>query len=295
MEARVAGLLIGLVALLGSGASLRPAIQAAGQSAPNAASTGKRDDLPASDRTAAATLQASPRHREHINIMDRLVLTRTYIAHAPQGGRSALVLVIHDDRGLSDWARAVADQLAREGFTAIVPDLLTGAGPEGGGTASFTDQAAAARALGQLPGDQVMQRLDGVWNYAMRFPGMTGRGAVVGFEWGGTQSFRFAGTEPDVGTLAGAVVFYGRAPDQAALARVRVPVLGLYAGDDLGVVGTVERTAADMKQLGKSYEPIVFAGAGPSFLRAQTERAANLRATEQAWSTTIAFLRDRTR
>ena len=295
MTARVARILIGLATVAGAAAALRPDVLAVGQAPAASLSAGKRDDLPASEGAARATLETSPRHSEYMNVMDRLLIPRTYIVHPPQGGRSALVLVIPDDRGLSDWARAIADQLAREGFTAIVPDLLTGAGPNGGGTASFASQDAVARALGQLPAEQVMQRLEGVWNYAMRLPGMTGKGAVVGFNWGGTYSFRFAGTEPEVGTMTGAVVFYGRPPEAAALAGVRVPVLGLYAGDDPGVTGTTDATAAEMKRLAKSYEPVVFAGAGHGFVRAQTERAANLTATEQAWSRAIAFLKERTK
>ena len=288
-------LFILLVVLTAAGALLFPRVQALGQSPTIAASAAKRDALPASEAAATATLAASPRHGEWINVMDRAILTRTYVVHAPQGSRSALVLVIPDERGLSDWARAVGDQLAREGFTTIVPDLLMGAGPNGGGTASFPNQDAVARALDQLPREQVMQRLEGVWNYAMRLAGMTGKGAVVGFGWGGTNAFRFAGTEPEVGTLTGAVVFYGAPPDSAALARTNVPVLGLYAGDDPSVSGTTDATAADMKRLGKSYELVVFAGASHGFVRAQTERAANLLATQQAWSRAVAFIRDRTK
>ena len=54
-------------------------------------------------------------------------------------GAGGAVLVIHDIRGLGDWARAVGDQLAQDGFIAIVPDFLSGKGPEGGGTKSLGD------------------------------------------------------------------------------------------------------------------------------------------------------------
>jgi carboxymethylenebutenolidase len=48
-----------------------------------------------------------------------------------------VVLVIHDIRGLSDITRAVGDQLAQDGFIAIVPDFLSGKGPNGGGTSHW--------------------------------------------------------------------------------------------------------------------------------------------------------------
>ena len=294
MTPRVARIFIGVVTLAGGVVAPRPDVLAVGQAPATSATAAKRDTLPASEEAATRALQASPRHSEYMNVMDRLLITRTYIVHAPQGGRSALVLVIPDDRGQSDWARAIADQLAQEGFTAIVPDLLMGLGPDGGGTASFANQDAVAIALARLSTDQVMQRLEGVWNYAMRLPGMTGKGAVVGFDWGGTYSFRFAGAEPEVGTMTGAVVFYGRPPEAASLARVRVPVLGLYAGSDPGVTGTTDATAAELKRLAKNYEAVVFAGASHGFVRAQTG-AANATATEQAWAKTVAFLKEHTK
>lgn len=120
MKGRIAGFFIGLVTLTAGGNHAVPAVHAAAQSPTTSASTGKRDELPASEATSTATLRASPRHGEWINVMDRLLITRTYIVHAPQGGRSALVLVIPDDRGLSRWPsssrggrRAVCSAAAR--------------------------------------------------------------------------------------------------------------------------------------------------------------------------------------
>ena len=47
-----------------------------------------------------------------------------------------------------------------------------------------------------------------------------------------------------------------------------------------------------MKQLGNAYEPHVFDGAAHGFLRAQSgNNGANLRASEQAWPLTVAWLK----
>ena len=44
---------------------------------------------------------------------------------------------------------------------------------------------------------------------------------------------------------------------------------------------------------GKSYEPIIYEGAGHGFLRAQDDReGANKRATELAWPRTVAFFQE---
>jgi carboxymethylenebutenolidase len=91
------------------------------------------------------------------------------------------------------------------------------------------------------------------------------------------------------------VVYYGSAPETAMLSKVKAPVLGLYGGDDARVNATIEPAAAELKRLGATYETHIFDGAGHGFLRAQSGReGANLRATEQAWPRTIAFLREKT-
>jgi carboxymethylenebutenolidase len=135
--------------------------------------------VPASDELAKATLEKSPRHGEWVGVLDGLQNTRTFIVHPSRGGRSPFVIVISDNRGMTDWVRAIGDQLAQEGFTALVPDLLSEAGPNRGNTESFDSADAAARAIGNLSAAQVTKRLSAVWDYWMRLPGMTGKGAAI--------------------------------------------------------------------------------------------------------------------
>ena len=59
---------------------------------------------------------------------------KSFVVYPERKDKAPVVLVIHDIGGMGDWARAVGDQLAKEGFIAIVPDLLSGKGPNGGGT-----------------------------------------------------------------------------------------------------------------------------------------------------------------
>jgi len=196
--------------------------------------------LPASDEAAKAALDKSPRHGEWVGVFDGLQNTRTFIVHPQRGGRSPFVIVVSDNRGMSDWIRAVGDELAQEGFTSLVPDLLSEAGPNGGNTGSFDSAEAAARAIGNLTTAQVMKRLSAVWDYGMRLPGMTGKGAVVGFGWGGGQTLSFAADRPALGA---AVVFYSAPPPTAATARIAAPILGLYPGGDAAAIDEAWPTA----------------------------------------------------
>jgi carboxymethylenebutenolidase len=184
----------------------------------------------------------------------------------------------------------VADRLAADGFIAVAPDFLSGKGPGGGGSDSVKSRDDVVKLVRTLTPDEVKAGLDAARDYATKLPAANGKSATLGFCWGGGQSFAYATEQPD---LDAAVVYYGTAPsDPAAYARIHAPVLGLYGGDDERVGATIPTAEAEMKRLGKTYEPNVYEGAGHGFLRQQDGRdGANLRATQQAWPRTIAFLK----
>jgi carboxymethylenebutenolidase len=124
----------------------------------------------------------------------------------------------------------------------------------------------------------------------MNLPAAMKKYGIVGYCWGGSTSFAHAVRSP--AGLAGAVVYYGASPDTVDLPRVKVPVLGLYAGDDQRVNATVPRTDTIMRRLGKSYEVHIFEGAGHGFLRQQEGRnGANQAASDKAWPLTVSFFR----
>jgi dienelactone hydrolase len=139
------------------------------------------------------------------------------------------VIVIHEIFGLSDWIRGVADQLAREGFIAVAPDLISGHGLNGGGTESAGSRDDVVKLIRGLTPEEVTTRLNAVRDYAIKLPAANGKTATVGFCWGGGKSFAYAASQPN---LNAAVVYYGTSPEAADLAKIKAPVLGLYGGDD---------------------------------------------------------------
>jgi carboxymethylenebutenolidase len=123
----------------------------------------------------------------------------------------------------------------------------------------------------------------------VKIPAANGKVATVGFCWGGARSFAYAAQQPK---LNAAVVYYGAAPDSAVLLQVRAPVQGHYGSDDARVNATIEPAKAASRATGKFYEPNIYEGAGHGFLRQQSGReGANLRAAQEAWPKTLAFLR----
>jgi carboxymethylenebutenolidase len=259
--------------------------------------------LPPDEEGAKQRLSASPRHSEWVKIDVGGTPVNTFVVYPERKDKAPVVVVIQEIFGLSDWIRGVADQLAAEGFIAVAPDLLSGHGPNGGGTEAYPTRDDVTKAVMSLPQPEMTARLSAVRDYGIKLPSASGKSATVGFCFGGSQSFAYAVAQPG---LNAAVVYYGTAPNQpggaqgsfapaASLAQIKAPVLGLYGGADARIGATIPATEAKMKELGKSYEPHSFENAGHGFLRAQTgQNGSNMKATEQAWSLTLAFLRKHT-
>ena len=248
--------------------------------------------LPPTEETARDTLNTSPRHGEWVDVVlsGSDVPVSTWVVYPERSGSAPVVLVIHEIYGLTDWIRGVADQFAAEGFIAVAPDLLSGMGPDGGGTASLGERDNVIATIRTLEPDERTRRLNAVRTYALAIPAGNGRLGSVGFCWGGGASFAYAINQPE---LNAAVVYYGTSPaEDADYGQINAPVLGLYGGNDERVNSTIPRAAEAMTGGSKSYEPIVLDGAGHGFLRAQHgQDGANMRATEQAWPRTLEFFR----
>jgi carboxymethylenebutenolidase len=248
---------------------------------------------PGNAEQAARALKESPRHGEWVDIaLADGTAMKTWVVYPERPTKSGVVLVIHDIRGMADWPRALGDQLAQDGFIAVVPDFLSGKGPDGGGTGSLG--RGVGKAIQSLGADDVNARLDAAMAYGKSLPASNGKTGVVGFCWGGTRSFGYAISQP---ALNAAVVYYGNVPGSTAdsapeveMARISAPVLGLYGGNDARINATLPATTAAMKKLGKPYDTHIFDGAGHGFLGNQAGAGgANLKAAQQAWPLTVAF------
>jgi len=259
-----------------------------------AADPGTPGGLPPGEKEAKAVLDKSPRHGEFVDITVTAAKTplKSYIVYPERKDKAPVVIVIHEIFGLSDWVRSVADQLAADGFIAIAPDMLSGHGPNGGGTDSLGGRQEVTRAVSGLPRDEVTRDLEAVREYGMKLPAASGKTATIGFCWGGGQSFAYATHQPD---LAAAIVYYGTPPAKDAMEQIKAPVAGFYGGNDARITATVEPVSHQMKQMGKTYDPHVYDGAGHGFLRAQDNNEANKKAADQAWPATIQFLREHTK
>jgi carboxymethylenebutenolidase len=249
----------------------------------------KPDDLPANWVMAEHVVATTPRKNEWVDVPmpDGKTRVHTWVVYPDGTQRVGAVVVLHGGSGVTDWVRGVADQLAKEGFIALVVDLSSGLGPNGGNFDSFRFMDDRMRATGKLGRDNTMARIKAVRDYAAKMPRSNGRTGSVGFCGGGTNSFTLA---TDVPEHNASVVFYGGPPPAASLAKANAPVLGFYGEDDARIFSTVEPTRAEMKKLGKSYEAHTYPHATHSFLWMQ-DLGNNFQATADAWPRAIAFFR----
>ncbi len=287
--------------------------------------------LPASAATAAARLAASPRHGEWVKFPSAAGSSDSimaWIVYPASREKAPVVVVVHEIFGLSSWVRAVADQVAADGFIAIAPDFLSRVR---GGPSSVELPSDTARAL--ISGVNAAERnrvIAAAANYAMMQPAATQKYGVIGYCWGGQTTFYHA-TNGGLKGFSGGVAFYGlgymaggtpatattaavpASPDADSLAKINVPVMLLNGTGDARISAAMPALDSIMKKLGKDYTGINYEGAIHGFLRAQNdprspraasgtraaetqadvdkELAANLAASKDGWPKTIAFLK----
>ena len=232
---------------------------------------------------AKAKLEKSPRHREWVTVKHDNRAVETFVVYPESKSKTPVVLIIHEIFGMTDWVQDLADQVAEAGYIAVAPDLLSGMAPGGGRSPDFP-QGKANEAVSHLNPDQVTADLNAAADYGKKLPASNGKLFVAGYCWGGSQTFRFATNRAD---LAAAFVFYGGPPEKEAMARIKAPVYGFYAGDDARIDATLPETVQNMKAGGKTFEPVTYEGAGHGFMRAgeaPDASEANQKARSDAWA-----------
>lgn len=252
----------------------------------------KGKDL-AVDTTPQEELSESPRHHEWRTTerSDGTALETFYVY--PEVSKAAPgVIVIHENRGLNDWARSFADQLAEKGFLVAAPDLISNTVDGVKRTTDFANSDEARRAIYELDPDMVTADLDAVFQMLKDDPACSGEISVIGFCWGGSQSFRYATNNEG---LENALVFYGTAPkDATEFQRISCPVYGFYGENDNRVNATIEATQLGMKAASKTYEPVIYKGATHAFMRKgdQAETGVEREARNQAWDRLLSILQE---
>ncbi|HEX6134750.1 MAG TPA: dienelactone hydrolase family protein [Longimicrobiales bacterium] len=254
-----------------------------------AAPSDAQQTRPPSGEEANGRLAASPREAGWVTIRAGEDSVRAWVVYPSQRQNAPVVVAVHDNRGMSNWIRAVADQLAEDGFIAIAPDMLSmlpvPRRPDG-----ESDPDSVRAMIGRVDQATRDRYIQAFGEWGTRLEGASDRYGIVGFCWGGSTVFAHAVAAP--ASLGAVVVYYGGSPAPERLASVRAPILGLYGEDDARVNATVPPAKAALDAAGRTFETHTFAGAGHGFTRSQEARdGANRAAVEQAWPLTVAWFR----
>ncbi len=194
-------------------------------------------------------------------------------AQAPDS--KGCVLVIHENKGLNDWARSVAGRLAAAGYSALAVDLLS----EEGGTGNFQDPAQATAALAGIPPERFTHDLNSaVAELKLRAPGQ--KVGMVGFCFGGGLVWQLLASGA-LGVSA-AVPFYGPLPPNPDFAGSKAAVLAIYAALDSRVTGSQPAAKAALDHAGLVNEFVVEPNADHAFFN-DTGPRYNAGAAADAW------------
>jgi carboxymethylenebutenolidase len=219
-----------------------------------------------------------------------------YRAMPSSGGPFPVVLVVQEIFGVHEHIRDVCRRFAREGYLAVAPELYA----RQGDVSKFTDyREIFAQVVSKVPDAQVMADL-----YAtVAWAGGSGAGAidrlaVTGFCWGGRITWLYAAHNP---RLKAAVAWYGRLAGQATelqpkypldvAGELKVPVLGLYGGQDQGIpLEDVEKMRAALATAKQPSEIVVFPDA-PHGFNADYRPSYRAREAKDAWDRCLAWFR----
>jgi carboxymethylenebutenolidase len=195
-------------------------------------------------------------------------------------GRTAAVLVVHENRGLNPYIEDVARRLAKQGYLAFAPDALH---PLGGYPGNDDEGKAMQRSLDR---SKIEQDFIAAAKFLQAHESSSGKLGVVGFCFGGYISNMLAATLPE--RVSAAVPFYGTPANDDIVGNVRGPLLLQFAELDPRVNATWPAYEALLKQNGVDYEAHIYAGVNHGFHNDSTARY-NAEAAELAWSRTLSF------
>ena len=209
-----------------------------------------------------------------------------YLTRPKGEGSHAAVVVLHENRGLVDHIRDVARRLAKAGYVALAPDLLS----RQGGTGSFASPDAAIEAIGKIDEEVITKDLTGGINYLKGQNYVrANKIGVVGFCWSGGNAMLILTRNKD---LAAGVVYYGRNPKNLDdVKNISCPVLASYGENDERITAGVPALEEAMKKYGKSFEYKIYPGAPHAFNNDTNPQRYNAEAAKDAWSRTLEFFK----
>lgn len=205
-----------------------------------------------------------------------------YLARPAGDGPYPIVLVCHENRGLTPHIEDVTRRVAAAGYIGLAVDLLA----RDGGTAQIADQASIPGLLSGAPPERHVQDFSAGLAFVKAQPyARTDSVGMVGFCFGGGVTWLCAA---GIAELRAAAPFYGPPPPLEQLPSINAAVLAIYAERDQRINQSIAAVEAAMRQNGKIYQKIIYPGVDHAFHN-DTGSRYNAEAAQAAWSETLAW------
>ena len=204
-----------------------------------------------------------------------------YLARPASGDVSPVILVCHENRGLTPHIQDVTRRFAKAGYVSLAVDLLS----RQGGSAAV-GEGNVSGALGNIPPDQFVEDFESGWHYLQEQPfADADRVGMTGFCFGGGVTWKVATQMPE---LLAAVPFYGPHPPVEDVPNIRAAVLAIYGELDSRINSGIPAIEEAMTANNKIYEKVIYPNADHAFHN-DTGSRYNPEAAKDAWERTLAW------
>ncbi len=195
------------------------------------------------------------------------------------------VIMIHENKGLNDHIKNMANLLARNGYVVLAVDLFKGE--------VTTDRNRSSELTQYVRDNQniATTNLQSAVKYLSSLPNVNAEKiASLGWCFGGAQSLQLALNSQDH-PLSATIIYYGRLmTDNATLANIKWPVLGIFGDQDSSIpVDTVKAFESALNSNDIPNEIYIFKGVGHAFANPSGDNYAPAE-TKDAWDKTLSFL-----
>lgn len=272
----------------------RAATSAQATSAPTASATATASTT--ATTTAAASVPGPPMSPLSVKADDPSVVVERketsgkdgtvmmYVARpsAPKSPRSPIVLVCHENRGLTAHIEDVTRRFAKAGYVAVAVDLLSAQG----GTSAVADPESIPGVLGNLSSERIVGDFGAALAFIKSQPfAKPDRVGMTGYCFGGGCTWKVALGIPEI---RAAVPFYGPPIAEADIPKVKASVFAVYAGKDSRINEKAAYVEAALKKTGKPYRVTTYPDVDHAFHNDTGKRYDEKTAT-QAWNDTLAW------
>ena len=223
-------------------------------------------------------------HTEMIRYKSQTGQVSAYLARPVGAAKYPAVIVIHENRGLQPHIKDVTRRMALEGFVAVAPDALS---PQGGTPENPED---AGPMFQKMDYEATKKDFTAAVAYLKTNPLTTGKVGCTGFCWGGAMTNQVAVNSPD---LVAAAPYYGSAPKEEEVPKIKASMLLHYAGNDERINQGIPAYEAALKKANIDYQLFMYEGAQHAFNNDSNPGRYNKEAADLAWKRTVDFFKEK--